>query len=54
MKPCPSGTTPSNLNCEVVFERRLSIVVRLSEAAKAAASCRSPKCYMRAATRAAM
>jgi len=23
MKPCPSGTTPSNLNCEVVLERRL-------------------------------
>jgi hypothetical protein len=25
MKPCPSGTTPSNLNCEVVLAQRLSI-----------------------------
>ena len=24
MKPCPSGTTPSNLNCEVVLEQRLN------------------------------
>jgi hypothetical protein len=24
MKPCPSGTTPSNLNCEVVLEQRLT------------------------------
>jgi len=34
MKPCPSGTTPSNLNCEVVLERRLSRITVREDSSK--------------------